>query len=246
MTANVAVSAPARLFRPSMIGTCLVVALVPLFVSLGNWQYSKAQDKLARQAALEQRLTGPVLDVLDSAPVLRDIEYRPVRLHGEWASTAGFLLDNQVFEGQAGYSAITPFRLEGGGVVLVNRGWLPAAADHRDVPKAPPPSVGATVKGLAVAVPRAGLQLDGASNEGPVHAWIDVAAVAKRLGAPVTDWMLIVDREAPDGLRVEWPQPAERVQTNLGYAWQWYGFALAAVGIWLWHGWRRARGEGTP
>jgi surfeit locus 1 family protein len=246
MTANLAVRAPVRLFRPSMIATCLMLALVSLFVSLGNWQYRKAQDKLARQAVLEQRLMGPALDVLDSGLVLRDIEYGPVRLHGAWEATAGFLLDNQVFEGQAGYVAITPFRLEGSGVVLVNRGWLPAAADHREVPAAPAPPAGASVKGLAVAVPRAGLQLAGASNEGPVHAWIDVVAAAKQLGAPVAEWMLIVDREASDGLRVEWPRPAERVQTNLGYAFQWYGFGLAAVGIWLWHGWRRARGEGAP
>lgn len=92
-------------------------------------------------------------------------------------------------------------------------------------------------------MPRSGLRLAGASNDGPVHAWIDAAELSRRLGAPVADWMLIVDREAPGGLRVEWPQPAERVQTNLGYAWQWYGFAFATFAIWAWHGWRRARAE---
>jgi surfeit locus 1 family protein len=264
MTANLAMRAPTRLFRPSMLATCLTVALVPVFISLGNWQYGKAQDKIVRQASLEQRLAGPVLDVHKPGPTLDDIEYRPVRLHGAWDAAGAFLLDNQVFEGQAGYAAIAPFRLDGGGVVLVNRGWVVAPADHRQLPvvsapfaPAPQPAAksgaGATataltlsVKGLGVALPRPGLQLAGASNTGAVHASLDALALAAQLGAPVADWMLILDPDAPSALRVQWPQPAERVHTNLGYAWQWFGFAVAAVGIWLWQGWRRAReGDAT-
>ncbi|MBU3693418.1 MAG: SURF1 family protein [Rhodocyclaceae bacterium] len=283
MTANLALRARPRLFRPSMLSTCLMVALVPLFISLGDWQYGKAQDKIARQAALERRLAGPVLDLADLGPArtglrqpaagesapggrdaaLPDIEYRPVRLHGRWEAAEGFLLDNQVFDGQAGYAAIAPLRLNGGGVVLVNRGWVAAPADHREVPAvaplasatlpsaersgAGPAATAATVsvKGLAVALPRPGLQLAGASNAGAVHAFIDASALAARFGAPVAGWMLILDPDAPDALRVQWPQPAERVHTNLGYAWQWFGFAVAAIGIWLWQGWRRAREGGA-
>ncbi len=243
MTANLAVRGAGRLFRPTMIATCLVVALVPLFASLGNWQYGKAQAKLARQALLEQRLAGPVLDVTRHGSSLVDVEYRPVRLHGSYDNVSSFLLDNQVAYGHAGYAAIAPLRLEGGGVVLVNRGWIEASGDHGVVPEVPRPVAGPAIKGLAVALPRPGMRLAGASNDGPVHAWIDAPELSARLGEPVADWMLIIDPDAPGALRVEWPQPAERVHTNLGYAWQWYGFALAAVLIYLWHGWRRARGE---
>lgn len=245
MTANLALRGPARLFRPTTIATCLVVALVPLFVSLGNWQYGKAQTKLARQAMLEQRLAGPVLDVRGKGPGLADVEYRPVRLHGSYDPVSSFLLDNQVAYGRAGYAAIAPLRLEGGGVVLVNRGWIEASGDHSSVPEVPRPVAEPAIKGLAVALPRPAMRLAGASNDGPVHAWIDAPELSARLGEPVADWMLIVDRDAPGALRVEWPQPAERVHTNIGYAWQWYGFALAAALIYLWHGWRRARGGGA-
>lgn len=240
-------------------------ALVPLFVSLGNWQYGKAQDKISRQAALERRLAGPVMDVRHTGPGLREIEYRPVRLHGRWDLGAAFLLDNQIADQRAGYAALVPFRLQGGGVVLVNRGWVAAPADHRQVPEvAPPPAFAApfsasgsdagvassaatlSVKGLAVALPRAGLQLAGARNDGPVHATVDAEALAVQLQSPVADWMLILDPDAPGALRVQWPQPAERVQTNLGYAYQWFGFAVAAIGIWLWQGRRRAQETVAP
>lgn len=225
-----------------MLATCLVVALVPVFVSLGDWQYNKAQEKLARQATLEQRLADPRVDVqtLEGA-ALTDIEYRPARLHGRYLTASGFLLDNQVAEGRAGYAAITPFRLSSGGVVLVNRGWLPAAPDHRTVPVISHPSGTTPVTGLAVALPRPGLKLAGADTSGTVRAWIDREALSTRLGEPVADWMLVVDPHASDSLRVEWPQPASRVHTNLGYAWQWFGFAVASLGIFVWHGLRRAR-----
>jgi surfeit locus 1 family protein len=241
MTANLALRGPRRLFRPTTMASCLVVALVPLFVSLGNWQHDKAQAKLARQAMLEQRLVGPVLDVRGKGPGLADVEYRPVRLHGTYDTASPFLLDNQIAYGRAGYAAIAPLRLEGGGVVLVNRGWIEASGDHSSVPQVPRPVVEPAIKGLAVALPRPGMRLAGASNDGPVHAWIDAPELSARLGEPVADWMLIVDRDSPGALRVEWPQPAERVHTNIGYAWQWYGFALAAALIYAWHGWRRAR-----
>lgn len=241
MTANLALHGPRRLFRPTMMATLIVVALVPVFVSLGNWQYGKAQTKLARQAMLEQRLTGPVLDLKRPGPTLADVEYRPVRLHGSYDSASAFLLDNQIAYGRAGFAAIAPLRLEGGGVVLVNRGWVQAGGDHGTVPQISGPVAG-PVKGLAVALPKPGMRLAGASNEGAVHAWIDAPELTSRLGEPVADWMLIIDRDAPGALRVEWPQPAERVHTNLGYAWQWYGFALATLMIYGWHGWRRARG----
>lgn len=263
MTANLVLRLPSRRFRPSLLATGIMVALVPLFVSLGNWQYGKAQDKIARQTALEQRLAGPVVDVTKSDPSLREIEYRPVRLHGDWDLGAAFLLDNQVVDERAGYSAIAPFRLQGGGVVLVNRGWVAAPADRRQVPEvvtpvSPSPTAGAasgagigaagapmTVKGLAVALPRPGLHLAGARNDGAVHASLDPGTLAAQLHAPVADWMLVLDPDAPGALRVQWPQPAERVQTNLGYAYQWFGFAVAAIGIWIWQGLRRAR-EADP
>jgi len=241
MTANLALHSANRLFRPTLLSTIVVAALLPLFLSLGDWQYGKAQTKLARQALLEQRLAGPVLDVRHAGQALTDIEYRPVRLHGSYDQSSSFLLDNQIADGRAGFAAIAPLRLEGGGVVLVNRGWIGASGEHGRLPEVPQAVASQAVKGLAVALPRPGMRLAGASNEGPVHAWIDAPELSAQLGEPVADWMLIVDPDAAGALRVEWPQPAQRVHTNLGYAWQWFGFALAALAIYLWHGWRRAR-----
>ncbi|HEX5803074.1 MAG TPA: hypothetical protein VFY24_08610, partial [Azospira sp.] len=31
----------------------------------------------------------------------------------------------------------------------------------------------------------------------------------------------------------DWPRPDERIERHVGYAWQWYGFAAATLGIWL-------------
>lgn len=230
-----------RYFRPSIIGWLALALLLPLFISLGNWQMGKAQTRLARQQLLDQRLAGPQLDVTDVHVPLADVEFRPVAVNGRYLPAQQFLLDNQVMNEAAGYKVMTPLQLDAGGFVLVDRGWVAAGRDRADVPKVPVPDAPAMLEGLAVAFPRAGLQLAGASNQGPVHASIDPAELASRLGGPLAGWMLVLKPGRPDALAVEWPHPAERVQTNIGYAWQWYGFAFATVVIFLVVSWRRAR-----
>jgi surfeit locus 1 family protein len=234
-------------FRPSLLSCLLVVALVPVFVSLGNWQMGKAESRIVRQQQLDARVAGPLLEVRDLSPALADVEYRTVRLRGEYASQGQFLLDNQYFGDQAGYAVITPLALAGGGLILVNRGWLPFGSDRSQLPTAPLPSRIEAVEGLAVAPPRTGFALAGASNAGAVHASIDLAATARQLGGAVAPWMVLLKPGRDDAFAMAWPKPAERVQTNIGYAWQWYGFATASVAIFAVLGRRRARASaGVP
>jgi surfeit locus 1 family protein len=36
-----------------------------------------------------------------------------------------------------------------------------------------------------------------------------------------------------------WPRPAERITTHIGYAYQWFGFAVAALLIWIFTAFKR-------
>ena len=47
------------------------------------------------------------------------------------------LIDNMVNGERAGYFVITPFALQGGGWVLVNRGWVPLGASRAERPAIP-------------------------------------------------------------------------------------------------------------
>ena len=37
----------------------------------------------------------------------------------------------------------------------------------------------------------------------------------------------------------EWPRPDERADRHRSYALQWFGFAIASLGIWVYFLWRR-------
>ena len=45
------------------------------------------------------------------------------------------------------------------------------------------------------------------------------------------------------GYSRQWPRPAERITTHIGYAYQWFGFAVAAVLIWVFVSFRRQGNE---
>ena len=58
--------------------------------------------------------------------------FRPVTARGRYDGRRQFLIDNIVRQGRNGFFVITPFRLDEGGLLLVNRGWI--AQDARRQP----------------------------------------------------------------------------------------------------------------
>jgi surfeit locus 1 family protein len=48
-----------------------------------------------------------------------------------------------------------------------------------------------------------------------------------------------LDPEAPGGYVRDWPKPAERIATHIGYAYQWFGFAVATLCIYLYVSFRK-------
>ncbi len=142
-------SAPRRQARPCarlrilVWGGLLVAVLVAGFVSLGLWQWNKYALKTALQAELDARSHGPLIE-MPRRPASADfLRYRHVELTGEFDAARQILIDNRVdpVTERAGYHVVTPLKLAGSDMlVLVNRGWVPAAADHRVLPDVAPPA----------------------------------------------------------------------------------------------------------
>lgn len=224
-------------------GGLLLAVLLPAFGGLGLWQWGKWQDKEARQSALDRhRLDAPLAmpGRLATAGELRD---RRFSLHGEYDARHQVLIDNRVLHGQAGYHVVTPLRLAGSSThVLVNRGWVPAPAEHSQVPDVPPPRGPLTVSGVAV-LPGERFFTLGASPGGDWRDWrtdgpavwqnLDWPRFQRAFGQPLQPVVIQLDAGAPGGYRRDWPRPDERAERHLSYALQWFGFAVASVGIWL-------------
>lgn len=231
----------------------LVLVLLPLFVSLGQWQWAKGERKSAAQSLRDTRgadaavlMPSALLDPGSDEAAL--LHFRPVILHGEFLPDRQFLLDNRVHQERAGFHVITPFRLAGSStVVLVNRGWVAAGARHTDLPEVATPGGPLSLKGIAILPPSRFFSLSAIGNTPdwktaalPVWQLLDRKAFASQSGLPTQGLLVQLDADAEAGFVRQWPRPDERIERHYSYALQWFGFALATLGIWLYFVFRRA------
>ena len=61
------------------------------------------------------------------------IEFRNLALYGVFQHDMETFLTGRTYEGNAGFHVVTPFLLEDGRIILVNRGWV--SEDYRDPAK---------------------------------------------------------------------------------------------------------------
>ena len=163
--------------------------------------------------------------------------YRRVKLRGSYEPRYQILLDNQVENEVAGYHVLTPLRLDNGMRVLVNRGWVAAPADHARQPHILTPDGVQDVEGTAWLPAEKYFALQPAPAERQWQAvWqhLDLKRYASLVPFATHALVIRLDPASTAGGFVRnWPAPAERIEKHIGYAYQWYGFALAFAVIYL-------------
>ena len=187
----------------AILGGLLLAFLLPAFVSLGLWQWRKAEAKTTLQAELDARSSDAPI-IMPTAPVASEsLRFRRVILRGTYDAARQVLIDNRLYREQAGYHVITPLRLEGSTMhVLVNRGWVPAAADHRILPTAEVPSGSVELTGIAVVPAQRFFNLAAQPADGwePVWQNLDLTRFREVLPNPLQPVVILLDAAAPDGI----------------------------------------------
>ncbi|MGA9335140.1 MAG: SURF1 family protein [Rudaea sp.] len=229
------------------------------FVALGVWQLRRRQEKIAQldavAATLAQRKPLPLVRTAWNES--RKDTYDWVVGTGAFVSRPPILLDNQIRDGRVGVQVYRIFGMEKpdwsmGGSILVDFGWLPLP-ENRVLPDLHfPVSNRITVSGLLSPPPASGFSLGQVAT---LHqnAWlatrIDLDALAPKVLEWVPAWkpklaprVLRLDPSLPMGFArdlVVLPNtlPPSR---HLGYAVQWFGFALVALIIFIGKHWRKA------
>lgn len=231
-------------FRPSWIPTVLMLVLVPLFVSLGLWQVRRADEKQSLMQLQQSRSLESPVKLLPEMSELGEFRYRPVVVSGNYDTEHQILLDNQVFNGQAGYHVVTPLRLQGGRVgVLVNRGWVPMNPDRRQLPGVPAPAGPIELTGTLDKFAAVGLKLKGADIPSP--GWPAVVQIAdadrlrERLGYPLLPYQVLLAPAEPGGFDRAWRQTDLHPEKSRGYALQWFAFAATTIALYFWYGFKR-------
>jgi len=241
-----------RVFKASLGMTLLAIAAVLLFAQLGRWQWHRAAEKRAVLAAFDAGMRSGAGE-LGAQPLTAIPRYALERLHGHYDGAHQFLLDNTSRDGAAGYEVLTPFMLEDGRIVIVNRGWLPLPSGQRrtlpDVaipdmampdgalPGAPaatpaPVTITGRVDRLPVPALAMGRAPPGAGPSWPKRSSFPTAAqLGTALGAPIEDGQLLLSASEPMGYRRDWQLLANGFppSRHIAYALQWWCFGALVV-----------------
>jgi surfeit locus 1 family protein len=229
-------------FRPALWPTVFTIPALIVLFGLGTWQVQRLHWKEELIAERTARTTAapialPAAGTQLSAAALAALDYR----HG--AATGVFLHEREMYlaartmEGSVGYQIVTPLRQADGGVVFVNRGWVPEAS--KNPAKRPEGQVGGpvTVDG-AIRVP--GLQHWLQPDNEParnIWFWSDLPAMAAHAGV-APDKLVPVFLEAgpapnPGGLPVGGQSRVNLPNDHLQYAITWYALAVGLAVIYV-------------
>lgn len=224
-----------------------MVLLVPLFCSLGIWQLHRAEQKRALAAELAQRLEMPALPLSGEFPGASELEYRKVSVHGRFLPDRSILIENRKYMGKTGFHLITPMQLAGESrIVLINRGWIPQDHDATGVSSEP-----VSINGEVRIPQKPALELQtvpAMGTETPHWPYLTLEHYREWSGLEVLPFMVLQTGEDEEGFVRLWPKPEADDGMHIGYAIQWFAFALIAVLIWLRLSLRRElpNTEGSP
>lgn len=139
-------------FKPKLWLTVVTVLAIILFVKLGLWQLSRAEERDIRHKSLEQHAQQPPVSIPSTLIKFADYQYRLVEARGYFSSEHSILLDNKLHQGIAGYHVLTPLQLENSSTyVMVNRGWVSGGGDRTQLPEVFTPAERVVVTGVVVA-----------------------------------------------------------------------------------------------
>lgn len=226
--------------RPAwLLSHVLVLLLIVVLAILGVWQVQRHGERQDQNALVEARLAeAPVSveELLDDDP--DDTEFRRVALTGSFIQGPSYLIDNRSLDGRPGAWVLSPFVLESGTSIVVNRGFSPYQ-DGLDVVLTSP---------ISGVVELDGYLAEDAGRPCPVaqtdqdqvvgrSGCLEVEAVATSLGADAqgVDIRLGGPDDGSLAIRGFEPQPVPPPELgngpHLGYAAQWFIFmAIAIVG----------------
>jgi len=222
--------------RPRPVALLLFFSAFFLTSGLGTWQVERLKWKEGLIADIAAAAEKPPLTQLPKdVAALANLQFARAKLAGVWLSTVEFHLAPRYFQGTFGYSIITPLKLADGRIILVNRGWVPAAKKMPE--KRPETKVmgKATVTGiLRVGSERNRFTPDSQPEK---NVWfgrdVEQMAASAKLDHAVPIMLDRVDVQDVKHLPVPSDGTIHLQNDHLSYVITWYGVALGVLVIFV-------------
>ncbi|WP_044564609.1 SURF1 family protein [Azospirillum sp. B4] len=223
-----------RRFRPTFWGGLVTGAAVVFMMGLGTWQVQRLFWKQGILDHIQQQMAAAPTDLPARIDDPKAWDYRRVRVTGHFLNDHELYLGARSLKGAPGYDVVTPFvRADGGGVVLVDRGWVPTQG--KDPSRRPEGQLEGevTVDGVArVPPPRGWMQPDNLVNDN-FWLWYDLPAMAAKAGTDLPAPVVVEAGGAPNpgGFPVGGQTRVTVPNDHLQYALTWYCLAVALAVI---------------
>jgi surfeit locus 1 family protein len=219
-------------FRPTLWPTLFSVPAILVMIGLCAWQVQRLHWKEGLIAERESRVAAEPVTLPAVGVDPAGMEFRRVRLEGAFLHDKELFLGARSMNGNVGYQVLTPFALSAGGIVLVDRGWVPVERKTPDRRAEGQLAGTQTLEGVVrLARGKAWMQPD---NEPGQNMWffVDLPAMAAASGTDLrTD--LYVDAgpaENPGKYPVGGQTRIELPNDHLQYAITW-GLLAAALAV---------------
>ncbi|MFF9068862.1 SURF1 family protein [Streptomyces sp. NPDC014891] len=231
------------LSRQWVILTLIALVLVPTMIELGFWQFHRHERRVAQNALIADSIAAKPVPVEElTSPghtVPRSDYWRPVTATGTFDTSHEVVVRRRTSaDERVGVHILTPLVLRDGLVVLVNRGWVPAAADQHAFPPVPPAPEGeVTVTGRLKADETTGASgikdLKGLPDRQVML--INSRQQAELIGREVLGGYLEQTGPEPAGDTPELiPEPDHAsIGAHMAYAVQWWLFAAGVPVGWV-------------
>jgi surfeit locus 1 family protein len=215
-------------YRSIALLSLVFLPICAIFTLLGTWQLDRMHEKQTLVDQFELATNMPLNRAVDEGST-----FARVQSSGRFETDWQLLLDNKIFNGRVGVHVLSLFKTEDGINILVNRGWLPMAADRRSLPEVMTPEGILAIKGILVSATKEGVRLgkpeilDELSGSKLV-TYLDMDQVSAALKEDLPLWLIQLDPAEPSGFEGrDWKPAVMLPNQHRAYAFQWFALALA-------------------
>ncbi|MEV0701353.1 SURF1 family protein [Saccharopolyspora sp. NPDC050389] len=223
------------LLRPGWLG---LIALVVVFASLcftllAPWQFSRSDEAQVRNNAISESFHAPpkpLAEVLPAgqAPDQRT-EWSQVVLRGQYLPERETLAWQRTVLGEPAFEVLTPFRLDDGTTVLVDRGFIRPVDGTRAPDYAAAPTGDISVTARVRADEQDSKQRPLFDHDG--HRWayaVNAETISNGTGLALRPGYVVLNDGQP-GVLGAMPLPRLESGPYFSYALQWIAFGIMAI-----------------
>ncbi len=225
------------LLRPKwLLFHVVILTSVVGMVLLARWQWNKhiARDAFVSMVeAREQADPNELAPLLASGTAAADIEWYRVTATGSYLDTGELQQINRTQNGVNGVNVLTPFQIDKGPVIIVNRGFVPVGITVTAAPTGTR-KIGGTARTSQLR--NTGELTDDPSATNTEVRRVDLGFIAQHIDATIAPVYLDFIASQPGSPSPPVPVPLPNLGSgppHVSYTVQWLFFSLCAIAGWV-------------